>query len=119
MSKHRYTREPWKVEVDKNDGISEAKLYGPDGYFITPSLYSSRDEVTNIANARRIVACVNALAGLDPEAVADVPRWFEEIARIATSEIPDNAPAATPLLLLKEIAKTAHYAIHQLEAKDE
>lgn len=67
MSKH--TPEPWNLDSD--DVV--AWIDGADGESIT--------EVFGDANARRIVACVNACAGMDEPAVA-IARLRAENARL-------------------------------------
>ena len=42
------------------------------------------DRETGKANAARIVACVNALAGLNPDAVADVVKALEDLSGFHT-----------------------------------
>lgn len=54
-----HTKEPWRVDVCSPDMIFAD---GPD----VAMCLEGNDE----ANARRIVSCVNALAGYDPDALA-------------------------------------------------
>lgn len=55
-----HTKEPWRVEL--------SWITGSDGKRITcPTACMSRDDDENEANERRIVACVNACAGVATE----------------------------------------------------
>lgn len=57
-----HTKEPWRVEL--------SWITGSDGKRITcPTACMSRDDDENEANERRIVACVNACAGISDEAL--------------------------------------------------
>lgn len=58
-----HTKEPWRVEL--------SWITGSDGKRITcPTACMSRDDDENEANERRIVACVNACAGIPLEWLA-------------------------------------------------
>lgn len=71
----------------------------------------SLDEVD--ANARRIVACVNALAGLNPEAVKDV---VDEISNIAfTCEMTKCSTAGDGDAMLKAVAADLRAALAKLK----
>ena len=57
---NEHTKEPWRVEL--------SWITGSDGKRITcPTACMSRDDDENEANERRIVACVNACAGVATE----------------------------------------------------
>ena len=70
MSKH--TPEPWAVETELNHHIvsSDGKYIVFFGWEQFPENYE--------ANRARIIACVNALAGLNPEAVPNVVEALRE-----------------------------------------
>ena len=76
----RHTREPWFISqvVTKSDGLRmfhlDSETDGPVGYFDTLCSIDEGDEL----DANRIVACVNACAGLDPEAI---PAMVEALER--------------------------------------
>lgn len=62
-----HTKEPWEVGVDdEDDNEYDINATNADGWYVTLAMNLSRD------NARRIVACVNACAGMSIE---DVERW--------------------------------------------
>lgn len=61
MSKH--TPEPW------SNKIGAGSVFGHDGYIVTSFCEETRPMSERIANANRIVSCVNALAGINPKAV--------------------------------------------------
>lgn len=81
MSEQKHTPEPWRVECDEyddgNDGCQarawptvwagDIELIGAEGF------YSELGRDFDIANARRIVACVNACAGLSTEILEAYP----------------------------------------------
>ena len=68
-----HTKEPWRIykhsaaHVENENGRG---VCSTGGYADNFSNGAFHDE--NEANARRIVACVNALAGYNPDAVAEV-----------------------------------------------
>ena len=62
MSDH--TPEPWRTE-----GGDRAEVLTKDGYMIASCEWAQKEDDIPDANAERIVDCVNACAGLDPEAV--------------------------------------------------
>lgn len=70
-----HTREPWVAHLYEG-GAWDIRL--SDDPMDPPVLCSRGDwsnrAVESHANAARIVACVNALAGLTPEQVAAIPR---------------------------------------------
>lgn len=73
MSEH--TKEPWNVaeEAFDNDGIHESVIRGLDGRAaIAVTLeFGPNNPGMREANARRIVACVNACAGISTENLED------------------------------------------------
>ncbi len=74
-----HTKEPWAVEM------SEAPVGAPFAWISAEpdGKYTGIAAVTlepAEANAARIVSCVNALDGLNPEAVADVVALLERFA---------------------------------------
>lgn len=81
MSNH--TPEPWSLHNDMESG--------PDGIAL---LGAERSNAEYRANQERRVACVNACAGINPEAVPELMKVCEE-ARIelACVLVPDCSPA--------------------------
>lgn len=73
MSKH--TKEPWCVEAcvsnDELDICLAYQIPGRESPILVASVYGDDPESVSegMANARRIVACVNALAGIDTESL--------------------------------------------------
>ena len=57
----------------------------------------------NPANAARIVACVNALEGLNPDAIADVVGFLKEIAELDKIKTLNWAHAADAALDAKDL----------------
>jgi hypothetical protein len=75
-----HTPEPWQVS---------ALSIGHNGN--GPYTYPlGRDSETAVANAARIVACVNALAGMNPDAVADVVAALEETLRALEAHLDES-----------------------------
>jgi hypothetical protein len=81
-----HTPEPWAIfdAADRFPGIE-----APDAGF-SIVLWGNEDEDAGVrgeseehalANAARIVSCVNACAGLNPEAVPEMVKALEEIAK--------------------------------------
>ena len=62
MSETKHTPEPWKVN---QDGCGDLFISGSNAEHVTDC--GGVDDDTFIANARRIVACVNACKGLSTE----------------------------------------------------
>ena len=102
-----HTKEPWRVEL--------SWITGSDGKRITcPTACMSRDDDENEANERRIVACVNACAGVATEELEqsgfvaglverleDAPRWRDVV---------DELPQEAQEVLFVRGGKTVHGA---------
>ena len=72
-----HTKEPWRVEL--------SWITGSDGKRITcPTACMSRDDDENEANERRIVACVNACAGIPTEGLENSGFSSDILLKIAT-----------------------------------
>ena len=76
MTAETHTPEPWYL--DHQDNLEWCKVYGPAEADATSTICVVSDIDTSDeegkANARRIISCVNALAGLDPSAIGDLER---------------------------------------------
>lgn len=74
---NEHTKEPWSVaeEAFDNDGIHESVIRGLDGRAaIAVTLeFGPNNPGMREANARRIVACVNACAGITTEVLEQMP----------------------------------------------
>ena len=66
-----HTREPWHIEYECNIFSENHRLVASAGGYQT-NAENDRHRLENEANARRIVACVNACEGINPEAVPDL-----------------------------------------------
>lgn len=73
MSTTKHTPGPWQVGLSKHGHCAIAPGLSP-----MPAVFTARNE----ANAARIVACVNACEGINPEAV---PEILDVMRRIAES----------------------------------
>lgn len=62
MDNQKHTPEPWKTGAGYEQQEPGVYIYGGDGLIV-----SSEDTEITEANARRIVACVNACAGISTE----------------------------------------------------
>lgn len=77
MNEQKHTPEPWRVECDEYDdgnGGCQARAWptvwaGGTELIGTEGFYSELGREADIANARRIVACVNACAGISTAAL--------------------------------------------------
>lgn len=76
MSKAQHTPGPWRIIAQISYGITLPiyKIFGKtedgcDRYITEVGLISSEVVVEDLANARRIVACVNACEGIPTEAL--------------------------------------------------
>lgn len=92
MSGH--TKEPWFIEYDRGAEAQGIWARVPEfGTQLIGEVFSEDcgDALPHEANARRIVSCVNALAGLDPAAL---PALIEA----ARAMLPKNINLDTPHL---------------------
>lgn len=62
----KHTKEPWHTGKNHN---AERFIYGEDGWAVAECL-QTKDKM--FLNAKRIVACVNACAGLDTELLENI-----------------------------------------------
>lgn len=79
----KHTPEPWKLAETVRLNIDSARLIRTEQEGIEHGAVccfniGSEGEIA-AANAARIVACVNALAGLNPEAVKDTIKAFDRL----------------------------------------
>jgi hypothetical protein len=99
MTKH--TPEPWKLLEDMPTWPQASTLAEP------------RHAVMNLDDYRRAVACVNALAGLNPEAVPDVVAALRDMLdgyeRLLAQSVLDVNPGANRYSI------AAHTALAKLE----
>lgn len=77
--------------MSKHVHVSNTLIIDNEGHYVASTTNCYESEQTNAANARRIAACLNACAGINPEAVPDVvaalkawddpnmtmPRWLK------------------------------------------
>ena len=113
MSEH--TKEPWRVAEESfdNDGIHESVIRGlDDRAAIAVTLeFGPNNPGMREANARRIVACVNAFAGISTENIeenkplAEVLRWLNERIRMAEQQRDKLLAALESLLLITADSK--------------
>ena len=80
MEKIKHSPEPWQVS---SDGLEPYRLRSAD----TCGVNTNED-----TNAARIVACVNALASMEPSALASTIEAFERLIRVAAVELDKVRP---------------------------
>lgn len=108
----QHTKEPWN---GKNIPLTASALERAGFYIVFTNNPATKDEAE--ANARRIVACVNAFAGISTENIeenkplAEVLRWLNERIRMAEQQRDKLLAALTEIAEL-DILKYHHaYAI--------
>lgn len=72
----KHTKGPWHIKENYDNMINEEKpgrhtIKSANGWNIA-RIWGNVGDGTSTANARRIVACVNACEGLNPEAVKEL-----------------------------------------------
>lgn len=79
MTDQKHTPEPWEARKDPQRWIVKAIYgsFGMDDSQLIPARMGAG--VREEANAERIVACVNACAGLNPEAVPEMVKALEAV----------------------------------------
>lgn len=82
MTEH--TKEPWRILPGKYPNVPQP-IFSEDGQIASVGGYHEPGHAQRVANARRIVACVNACAGIPTEALesgalAELVVWAKEAA---------------------------------------
>ena len=68
-----HTPEPWELVVHGNTMANDKYIQILSGSWdIAHNRFSNRDFNEELANAQRIVACVNGCEGINPEAIQDL-----------------------------------------------
>ncbi len=87
--------------MSKHVHVSNTLIIDDDGHYVASTTNCYESEQTNSANAQRIAACLNACAGINPEAVQDVVaalreaiNWAEGYAKVGTRNPPAFLDAA-------------------------
>ena len=78
MSELKHTPEPWKVTVQENGYVCIETAYGTHRDILTGDFITLK-----ASNAERIVACVNACEGLNPEAIPEMLEALQEMVSVA------------------------------------
>lgn len=116
-SEPKHTPEPWRiVKPEAPVGFqkeADRLIAGPEGEHIAESFQYQKDGRTDpgqaIANADRIVACVNGCQGINPEAVKDLLKALKELVLACKDDI--NFPSYDGYI------RQAKAAIAKAEAK--
>lgn len=91
MSDEKHTAEPWQVGVGEDNGLPCVDAYDETGHLIElcecwGEVVDKFETEQSRANARRIVACVNACAGIPTEELEAVGRSQSQQDRLQTLE---------------------------------
>ncbi len=109
MDKH--TPEPWNVMFNYDNNINEEApgrhtIRSKDGWNIA-RIWENIGNSDSSANARRIVSCVNACAGINPEAVPDLVKALLGLIDACTPSDSDRGSVKRPTLEALESARAA------------
>jgi len=107
-----HTKEPWVATNIPMSGrivcvVPHEDSQANDWFILVPGKRGSTED-----DARRIVACVNALAGMNPGAVGDVVEAFQELYSYADEEMFPRTAAVVNVL------DKAKAALAKLEAAE-
>lgn len=109
-----HTPEPWSVSEESfdNDGIKESVIRGMDGRAaIAVTLdFGANNPSMREANARRIVACVNACAGISTTSLEGEVGVIESVTKFTSKKLTDVRQQRDELLAVcEELAECAAY----------
>lgn len=80
----KHTQEPWDgIDIDERYFPHRVPIVDKNGYRIANVIQNPPGNICDeeaMANAKRIVACVNACAGINPEAVPVLLKMCERVA---------------------------------------
>ena len=76
--------------MSKHVHVSNTLIIDDDGHYVASTTNCYESEQTNSANAQRIAACLNACAGINPEAVPDVVAALRAVNALHPRNIPSN-----------------------------
>jgi len=77
-----HTPEPWqKVCVGRFAGSTHYQAVGADSRAALSLSFDTAQSIEGHANLNRVLSCVNACAGLNPEAVPEAVKVIREIAK--------------------------------------
>jgi hypothetical protein len=130
MDMRKHTKEPWSLE--ERYRLNDQCRGDPNGYFVPINgsgwgglanvvvrlSHTDKDSETGWANARRIVDCVNALAGMNPAAVREVVEALEHIKALCPDETGSMSTGALAGLLFN-IETTVDAALAKLREVQE
>ena len=109
MNKH--SQEPWRVRELVKGGVQVIENGEPFAIAIVslPSLDAGKagsipmEGVNHIANAKRIVACVNSCAGVSTEALEKMPGSFDDLLSLEFADVVSQRDAL--LAMVEQIAE--------------
>lgn len=91
MEATQHTNEPWSIEGQEYDAH---RIVDTEGNAICQLWFKTEEPMDNQdANAKRIVACVNACAGITNEELADMQRYFGKEGRTYYTLVSDMREA--------------------------
>lgn len=105
MSKQKHSAEPWRII---KDGFAAIPIYSADNDEFpvcstasntTPHNFGAKAAERREADARRIVACVNACEGISTKLLEEFPRGINGMSVVAIGKMRDQAQAQRDELL--------------------
>lgn len=87
MSDEKHTKEPWYEGMGEQNGLPCVDAYDEEGHFIEicecwGDLFYEEETEQSRANARRIVAAVNAVAGIPTEELESISSCSSQWGRL-------------------------------------
>ena len=107
-----HTKEPWSFSPAEN-GLEWGVEAGKWGVAICAD---APGDGTSEANARRIVACVNACAGLPTDTLETIPSWSSAGVKTLADVVKQRDELLAALELLKEAVEHTRLAIRGIKA---
>ena len=106
MAEH--TKEPWEVRELLPDGVickrkGTYEIHTPD-YDVCATIVDGAP-IRNEADAHRIVVCVNACAGINPDAIPGVVKYLRIIANAGINRVQKQRVARAALASLEPAEK--------------
>lgn len=110
MTEPNHTPEPWKLRIPAKDFEIYLEAGLEEGAVALGVILSKvTDRATQQANADRIVACVNACAGMNPTAITHAMRACKLLLAWRTEETSKEGDAAWRLAAAQGYLESAEY----------
>ncbi len=118
MSEAKHTSEPWELHPDYPNQVRRPP--SNDAYGLSACIADCSSGIwpdsKTVANAARIVACVNACKGINPEAVPDLLNACREALEIRSLAYQVDANPKLDILTRREIERKVDGIIERIEA---